>query len=213
VDALAAALAAGRDPVAASGRLGAARAHAGVGAREALTDIYALYRQLPGGGPPLTVVRALVEGWTEATVAGITSATCVDPLSGLASAAYLRTRLTEVYRESERDAAVATDRHVILVVDLGERSGDAAWEGMLFRLTLGDCLRAAFSGGETLALVGPRAVLGLVARDQHLARRVETLRARLARMRDLEGVRVWLERLPESVQDALELVSGVERAP
>lgn len=210
VDALVSALAAGRDPVSACGRLGRARADAGVGAREALTDLYALYRQLPGGGPPLTAVRALVESWTEATVAGIRAATCADPLSGLTSAAYLRTRLTEVYREAERDGATATDRHVILVVDLGDRAGDAPWEAMLFRLTLGDVLRSAFSGGETLATVGPRAVLGLVARDHHLARRVETLRGRLQRMRDLDGVRVWLERLPLSVQDALNLVSSVD---
>lgn len=212
VDAVAAAIAGGRDAVAACGRLGAARANAGVGAREALTDLYALYRKLPGGSPPMLVVRALVESWTEATVAGITTATCVDPLSGLASAAYLRTRLTEVYREADRDGTAATDRHVVLVVDLGDRDGAAAWEGMLFRLTLGDCLRAAFSGGETLAAVGQRAVLGLVVRDHHLARRVETLRGRLQRSRDLEGVRVWLERLPLSVQDALDLVSGVDQS-
>jgi len=210
VDAVVAALAGGRDAVSACGRLGRARADAGVGARESLNDLYALYRQLPGGGPPLIAVRALVEAWTEATVAAIRTATCEDPLSGLASAAYLRTRLTEVYREAERDAAAVADRHVLLVVDLGETGGPAGWEAMLFRLTLGDCLRSTFSGGETLASVGPRAVIGLVNRDQHLARRVETLRTRLGHLRELEGVRVWLERLPLSVHSALDLVACID---
>lgn len=212
VDALASAIATGRDVVGPCGRLGHARAEAGVGAREALNDLYALYRQLPGGGPPLVAVRALVEGWTESTVAALTAATCEDPLTGLASAAYLRTRLTEVYREAERDGVPATDQQVFLVVDTGERGTDAAWESMLFHLALGDCLRSAFSGGETLASVGPRAVLGLVARDQHLARRVETLRARLQRTRELDGVRVWLERLPMTVHEALDLITGVDGA-
>jgi hypothetical protein len=210
VDALVTALSAGRDVVSPCGKLGRARAEAGVGAREALNDLYALYRQLPGGGPPLIAVRALVEAWTETTVAAIRTATCEDPLSGLASAAYLRTRLGEVYRDAEREAAVAADRHVLLVVDLGDRAGPQGWEAMLFRLTLGDCLRSAFSGGETLASVGPRAVIGLVARDQHLARRVETLRTRLGHVRELDGVRVWLERLPGSVQGALDLVAGID---
>jgi len=212
VDVLASALAEGRDAVGPCGRLGKARADAGVGAREALNDVCALYRQLPGGGPPLTVVRALVEAWAEATVAAIRSATCEDPLSGLASAAYLRTRLAEVYRGAERDGAAAGEDHVLLVVDVGEAGAADGWEGLLFRLTLGDCLRSAFSGGETLAAVGPRAVLGLVDRDQHLARRVETLRARLQHVRGAEGVRVWLERLPESPGAALDMVAAIDGA-
>lgn len=212
VDALVSAVSAGRDMVVPAGRLGRARAEAGVAAREALDDLYALYRQLPGGGPPLVTVRALVEAWTAATVSAIRTATCEDPLSGLASAAYLRTRLTEVYREAERDGAAAADRHVLLVVDLGE-GGPDGWEAMLFRLTLGDCLRSAFSGGETLAVVGHRAVIGLVGRDHHLARRVETLRTKLAHVRELDRIRVWLERLPGGIHGALDLVAGIDGTP
>jgi hypothetical protein len=209
VDSLAEAVARGLNAVPSANRLGRVRAEAGVGAQEALNDLCALYRLLPGGGPPLPVVRALIEAWADATVAAIRAATCEDPLSGLTSAAYLRTRFAEVYREAERDGRPVSERHVLLVVDLGRGAG-SGWEGLLFRLTLGDCLRAVFAGGETLAAVGPRTVLGLVGRDHGLPRRVEALRTRLEQLPGPDGVAVWLDRLPDTLQGALDTVAGAD---
>lgn len=195
-------------------RLGRARAEAGVGLHEALDDLCALYDCLPVGEPPLPVVRSLVEAWAELALDVSQSSTCEDPLSGLASPAYLRTRLSEVYREAGRDGTSVADHYALLVLDLGTpqpADANARWDWLLQRLELGDCLRAVFSGGETLAGIGVHSVVGLVRRDEYLAGQVEILRARLAESDELSGVRIWIDGLPETLPSALDALSSVDR--
>ncbi len=90
--------------------LGRARAQAGVGINEALTDVGALFRVLGEGTPPLEVITAVAEGWADAGLARMSSATCEDPLTGLVSFAYLRTRLREVYRKSRHQGSSPATR-------------------------------------------------------------------------------------------------------
>jgi hypothetical protein len=211
VDAVVEALAGGGDALAAVTRLGQARADAAVGIREALDDLCALYQQLPAGGPPLTVVRALVEAWTEVAVSAIRSSTCEDPLSGLATAAYLRTRVAEVYREAEHAGTPAGSQRVLLVLQIDDLVMLAGWESLLLRLALGDCLRSVFSGGETLASVGPSTVIGLIGRDHWLPGQLKSLRARLADLGDVPELRIWTEALPRTLPAAYDLIESTGR--
>ena len=51
-----------------------------------------------GTEPAFTDACAVALGWSEATLAYLHQLSCADPLTGLASMAHLRGRLTEVYR-------------------------------------------------------------------------------------------------------------------
>jgi len=211
VDAVTEALASGGDALAAVARLGRARADAGVGIREALDDLCALYRQLPAGGPPLTVLRALVEAWSEVAVTAVRSATCEDSLSGLATASYLRTRIAEVYREAEHDGLPPGERRALLILQFADLARVTGWESLLLRLALGDCLRSVFSGGETLASTGPTTVLGLVSRGHWLPGQIKALRVRLAEVAGDPDVRIWTEALPGTLPAAYDLMESAER--
>ena len=107
--------------------LGRSRARAGIGIAETIDDLAALFAVLgaesasehadPGGrdragrgsAPPLRLVCAIAEGWAEESVAQLAQG-CEDPLSGLATLPYLRTRLAEVYREAEQGGTSPAER-------------------------------------------------------------------------------------------------------
>jgi hypothetical protein len=211
VDAVTESLVGGGDTLATVAELGRARADAGVGVREALDDLCALYRELPAGTPSLAVLRALVEAWAEASVASIHAATCEDPVSGLVTMAYLRTRCAELYRQAEADGAPAGEGVALLILDIAGLADATGWESLLFRLALGDCLRSVFSGGETLAAAGTTTVLGLVGRNRRLPHRVAALRKRLAEVAGLTGVRAWTEALPPTLPGAYQLLETADR--
>ncbi|YCK33155.1 hypothetical protein ACNF49_03330 [Actinomadura sp. ATCC 39365] len=82
--------------------LGAARAGAGVGINEGLGDLAALFAVTDRGEPTFPLVRAYAAGWAEQSFAPMSDLQCEDPLTGLATVAYLRTRLGELYRGRSR---------------------------------------------------------------------------------------------------------------
>jgi hypothetical protein len=202
-------------PDAAVADLGRARAEAGVGLSEALDDLYSLYRVLPCGKPPPDVLRRLAEAWVAAGMDPYRATTCEDPLSGLTSPAYLRTRLAEVYRDAERSATAAPDTHALLVVRTQPPAGSAAqrgWDWMTYRLTLGDVVRSAFPGGETFTALSASTTVGLVLRDPAtLPPMLRGLDHQLRRYRTTRNARIWLERLPSGVGYAYQLLCDLER--
>jgi hypothetical protein len=215
VDGLVDALVGADDALSACAQLGRARAEAGVGLREALDDLTALYLQLPAGGPPPGMIRALSESWAEACVATANRiASCEDPLSGLTSAAYLRTRLAEVYRESERAGTSTGEEYLLLVVDASAaltEENSTGWDAIVFRLRLGDALRTVFPGGETLSSVSPSLVIGLLPRGPRLQAQVERLNYELPRTEGMAGCQIWLEGLPATLpaaHDAVEYLAS-----
>lgn len=220
VDMLVEALVTAADAPEACRRLGRARAEAGVGLGETLDDLCALYLQLPAGGPPPGMVRALTEAWAEAFVAAASRmTTCEDALSGLATGAYLRTRLAEAYRDADQAGRNIADHHILLVVDFSpalepvrlDGPPTSGWDGMLLRLRIGDRLRAIFPGGETLAAVGPTTVIGLLPRAAQVQDQVERVHAELGAESGLPEFRVWLEALPRTLpaaHDAVEYLAG-----
>jgi hypothetical protein len=236
VDAVSEAVAERRDLLGVFSQLGRARAEAGVGLGETLDDVAALYAVLAERAAPAAVVRVLAEAWAEVGFEPLRVGTCEDPLTGLTSAAHLRTRLAEVYREAERGGGSVRATHALVVVPTGLDTV-AGWDGLLRRLALGECLRSVFSGGETLAGLGPSVVVGLVTRTPLLAAMIESLRRRLADVAtgiavrggtegggawgardavtgvsgDGEPPRVWVEGLPEGLSEAYAVLEDLAR--
>ncbi|HLH58720.1 MAG TPA: hypothetical protein VKV33_06155 [Streptosporangiaceae bacterium] len=184
--------------------LGRARARAGVGITEALTDVAALFRVLGEGTPPLEVLAALAEGWADAGLARMSDATCEDPLTGLVSLAYLRTRLGEVYREARQRGTCPEVTHRLVVVELPRR-GDP-WRRIALVILVGHDLRAAFPGGDTLSLGRPGPAIALVQVTDELTLRFTRLRRAI---RAALGTEVRMIRLPARQEDAEELLAGL----
>ena len=106
------------------------------------------------------MITALAEGWADAGLARMSGATCEDPLTGLVSFAYLRTRLREVYREAEQQGTCPPATHRLVVVELPRRPDP--WRRISLVILVGHDLRAAFPGGDTLSLDRPGPAIALV---------------------------------------------------
>jgi hypothetical protein len=181
--------------------LGRARARAGVGIAEALTDVAALFRVLGQGTAPLEVITSLAEGWADAGLARMSDATCEDPLTGLVSLAYLRTRLREVYRDAHARGTCPQVTHRLLVIDLPRRPDP--WGRIALVILVGHDLRAAFPGGDTLSLSRPGPAIALVQVTEELAFRFTGLRRAV---RAALGTDVRMIRLPARPEDAERLL-------
>ena len=184
--------------------LGRARAQAGVGISEALTDVGALFRVLDQGTPPLDVITAVAEGWADAGLARMSGAACEDPLTGLVSFAYLRTRLRELYRDAARQGSEPTETHRLVVVDLPRRPDP--WRRISLVILVGHDLRAAFPGGDTLALDRPGPAIALVQATEDFTFRFTSLRRAI---RAALGTEVRMLKLPAQPEDAERLLDGL----
>ncbi|GGP70228.1 GGDEF domain-containing protein [Saccharothrix coeruleofusca] len=211
------------DPCPALAGLGAARAEAGVGLAETLLDLAALHAVLSeadageGGvaanvdSVPARMLRATALGWADVVLERASTTTAEDPLTGLATGSYLRTRLREVY------AADTAGDHALVLVSL-ELSRASGWSRVVARTLLADALREAFDGGETVATLGPSVAAVLLRRDRGLAARVADLRAlighRLAadpHVRPTGPARVRSVSLPATYEEAGQLLTRFSR--
>ncbi|MEV4178214.1 hypothetical protein [Nonomuraea sp. NPDC049709] len=183
--------------------LGAARAGAGVGIAEGLNDLAALFAVSGAGEPPFTAVRSFAAGWAEQSFAPIGELHCEDPLTGLVSLAYLRTRLAQLYRGSPAGTCLVVAEPSERVEELAERLAAA--------LNLATALRAAFPGDETLALLGPLRVGAVTDRDELLAERVARLRA--SEILYGRRPRVRVRPLPRAYGQALALIRTLSLDP
>lgn len=203
---------------AAADRLGRQRADEGVGLGEALDDLTSLYLAAGVLQPPLRVVRALAEGWADAGVAPVRTAGCEDALTGLATPAYLRTRLRETYAAAERSGVPACDSYCLVVLD-GTLSPVDPLQRMARGVVLAAALSETFHSGEPLAALSGGRVVALVPRDASLGPAVRRLRdaveARVARAGLTAAVRrpprVWVEGLPADHTSAVSLLIELER--
>ena len=166
---------------------------------------------------PAGLVRALALGWTEVACTPGGAAGCEDPMTGLVTLPYLRTRLGEVYREAERLGMPPARTAAFVVTDPGEPVPVPGLPPDLARLgrelTVAESVRAVFSGGETLCGHGPSRVLALVGRGPDLGPRVTVLRRLLAdRLPPADRpARVWVEGLPPTVDAAYRLTDEFGR--
>lgn len=222
VDDVCAAMLEDADPGDALVRLGRARAEAGAGLSETLLDLAALHAVLTDASHvvspdvdalPSQMVRMTALGWADVVTKQAGDCAAEDPLTGLATAAYLRTRLGEVYRETP--VASLDYALVLLRLDVHRASG---WSRVVAMTLVSDALRTVFDGGETLATLGPCVAAVLVRRDGLLARRVSNLRVLAAdRLADDPNVRpvgpakVWVEQLPDTHAEARALLASLGR--
>jgi len=203
--------------------LGRSRAKAGIGIAETIDDLAALFAVLtgdtaeparpgrPGGAPPLYLVCSIAEGWAEEGLAQLSLGSCEDPLSGLATVPYLRTRLAEVYREAAYRGTSPAETHRLLVIGLPRRRDP--WRRMALAIVVGHDLRAAFPGGETLSLARPGPAIALVRAHGDLPMRYARLRRTI---QATFGAQIRMTPLPGLLTEALRLVDGFlpdEQAP
>lgn len=169
-------------------RWAGARAGAGVGLAETLSDLAALHTAVaaprevgaddrPSRGPDgARLLRVVSLAWTDVACGDLAETAAVDPLSGLASVRYLRTRLAELYRGARARGTRVGDEHALVTVGLDVRG----W-GRVAPLTVaGEAAAVVFDAGESLAVVGRSTVVVLAPRAG-LAERTRVLRRLLAR--------------------------------
>jgi hypothetical protein len=187
----------------------------GISLEETLADLRTTYDLVLGTEPAFTDACAVALGWSEATLAYLHQLSCADPLTGLASMAHLRGRLTELYRGGLRGPALR-DRYALVVIEASApRLFGLADEvfGLDLRMSrIGESSRSVFSGGETVCRIGPRRIVVLASRDESLGRRTTLLRSLLdLGERSQGGVRIWTERLPLSAETVTPLLDELSR--
>jgi hypothetical protein len=215
-EAVAEALVAGRSATDACEVVGRLQGSQGVSLEETLADLRTTYELVMGTEPAFTDACAVALGWSEATLAYLHQLSCADPLTGLASMAHLRGRLTELYRGDTRGPAPLRDRYALVVVEAAmPRLSGIADEvfGLDLRMSrIGESARSVFSGGETICRIGPRRIVILADRDAGLARRTTLMRNLLeVGERGLGGVRIWTESLPLVPEQTSSLLDELSR--
>lgn len=203
VEAVAAAVALGGDPVPAVHRLGRARADVGASVGEALADLATLYGVAAGGLPPYDVTRALAESHAEGVLDRLFGRQCEDPLTCLTSMDYLCSRLAEEYRAAELHGTAVGDRKALVVVEHRATGGPPTdrLAGAVRRIDVGVAVRTVFAGGETCTQAGDDRVVVLVDRVARLPFAVGLLRELL-----VDGTaggataRTWVEPLGQTYE-------------
>src|SRR4051794_13679762 len=209
------ALSDGRSATDACGVVGRLLGSQGVSLEETLADLRTTYAVVLAKEPAFTDACAVALGWSEATLAYLHQLSCADPLTGLASMAHLRGRLTELYRGDARGPALR-DRYALVVIEASApRLTGLADEvfGVDLRMSrIGESARSVFSGGETICRIGPRRIVVLTARTESLGRRMSLMRSLLeVGERAHGGIRVWTESLPLAADQASSLLGELSR--
>ncbi|MGA6163896.1 GGDEF domain-containing protein [Amycolatopsis magusensis] len=230
VDTVCAAVVGGAAPEMALAGLGRARAAAGAGLAETLTDLAALHAVLAEpecaerlvvpdiDATPSRLLRVTAVAWADVALDQLAKAEVTDPLTSLPTAAYLRTRLTEVYREAARQEQPAALGHLLLVVTM-DFSLLAGWPRLTGMILVADAVRQVFDGGESVAALGPSTVGVLLRRDGGIAQRGVLLRRELharlsvdAQLHQAGDPRIRMLRLPPTHEAACELLGSLGRA-
>lgn len=203
------------------GRWAGARAGAGIGLAETLSDLAALHTAVSGAppdtaarvlapsgstapvvngpaavapaptgttaptgptGPPpraldgARLLRVVALGWTDVACGDLAETAAVDPLSGLASVRYLRTRLAEVYRGARARGERVAQEYALVSVTLSVHG----WTRVAPLSVAGEAAGVVFDAGESLAVVG-RATVVVLAPREGIVERTKVLRRLLAR--------------------------------
>jgi GGDEF domain-containing protein len=211
-------------------RWAGARAGAGVGLAETLTDLAALNTAVAGAadeagpaegtrdpaldgtpaagrGPDgVRLLRAVSLAWTDVACGDLAETAAVDPLSGLASVRYLRTRLAESYRAARAHGHAVGEEHALVVLALDVRD----WRRVAPLTIAGEAAGVVFDAGESIAVVGRGTVVVLAPRGG-LAERAAVLRRLLVRrLAAAEGMvgtpTVRIARLPATHDGACALL-------
>ncbi|GAA2339126.1 hypothetical protein GCM10009854_14460 [Saccharopolyspora halophila] len=210
-----------RDPLA---ELGAARAESGVELAGTLQDLAALHAVTESDSDglvfadpdavPAPLLRITALGWADVVNRMSVGREVEDPLTGMNTAGYLRTRLHEVYREARAGGFPVGEQYALLTVTLGV--SDGGYPRMVAMVLIADALRTVFDAGETVAVLRSATAGVLTSRTPDLQDRCVQVRwmieNRLAAdpsLRDCGRVRVREEPLPADHASACELLAAL----
>ncbi|HSS68627.1 MAG TPA: hypothetical protein VLK34_08740 [Nocardioidaceae bacterium] len=149
--------------------------------------------------PPFEVVRAVAGAWADSSLRFLHSVSCEDPLTGLASLAHMRTRMSEVYRETDRLGIVPTSSHALLVVQLHwPDTATTTFDRLLRLIDVAELLRSVYTGDEVVGQLTASRTAVLVRRDSTIGQSVSSLLGLLQEWEERTGVvtRLWIEGLP-----------------
>ncbi|GAA2816503.1 hypothetical protein [Saccharopolyspora taberi] len=226
VDRVCQAVVTGGDLTEGLGDLGAARAEAGVGLAGTLQDLAALHAAGTGhhdglvspdpDAVPANMIRATALGWADVIARLTVGREVDDPLTGLTTLSYLRTRLHEVYRSARARGCSADEEFTLVTVFLDVPEDDHGYPRMMAMVLAADVLRTVFDGGETVSLVRPSAAAVLAPLDESLESRCTRVRWMIKqRIADDPGlslnspVRVEREPLPAEHAQACALLTSM----
>jgi len=209
-EAVAEALASGSDSTASCRVVGRDLALDGASLEETLSALRATWQLVRGSDPSYDAVTALLGAWSDATLAYLHQISCEDPMTGLASLAHVRSRVSETYRVPAQHPA----GHVLVVCDLVALDSGAAesFTRAMVLTRVGEAARTVFPGRETIGRLGSHRVVVVAPRDDRLGARVRLLRSLVAgTRRDGYAVRAWIEGLPGSDAGAALLLDELAR--
>jgi hypothetical protein len=149
----------------------------------------------PGSAPldPVGLVARALAAWASEQVAVVSSASCVDPVTGLVNGGFLRARLRELHAQCESLAIAPPVTFGSLLVRLDLDSIPAA-ERISVRVAVGRALGLVFRAGETVAALSPTR-LAAVMPAYALGRAESDVLLALAQRPELVEVPVMLDRL------------------
>ncbi len=187
--------------------VGASAARIGAPLHEVLDHVERAYA---GREPSFAATRAAVLAWAEWALVLHADVSCEDPLTSLATGAYLRSRLAEIYRGAERDGHRVADSSALVVVELPRGHTGHEIEQSLRALDVAEAMRAVFTGDETVAQMSPRRFAALAGRERTDALSMSLLRILLERAlgRHLHP-RLWVEELPASADAVAHVLAGL----
>jgi len=208
------ALAAGSDPRGACAVAGEELARDGASLAESLDSLRTTCRTVAGTDPSYDAVEALLTAWSDTTLGYLHRLSCEDPLTGLASQAHLRSRISELYRAGE--GSDLNTHHALVVCELAQPGDRADLAGDHFTRAMrlaraGESARTVFARGESIARLGTSRVAVLVDRDDRLGRRVRVLRTLLTSIDPDQAPRAWIEGLPRTDDAAAFLLDELAR--
>ncbi len=200
--------------------LGRELASDGASLAETLDALRTTCLEVRGSEPTYDEVLALGCAWSDATLGYLHQLSCEDPMTGLASLAHLRSRLSEIYRGAVFAGEIVGRTHALVVAEVaangpagaGRRPERADVLSRALLVTkLGASTRSVFAGNETIGRLGSTRIAVLAARDARLGKRVALLRRMLLTLAAGRAARVWIEGLPSTDEAAAALLDELAR--
>ncbi|HET6153140.1 MAG TPA: hypothetical protein VFE15_09290 [Marmoricola sp.] len=209
------ALSAGSEAHAACAVVGRDLARDGVDLSEALHGLRSTFALVVGREPDFESTRALGIAWSDETLGYLHEVSCENPLTGLATLAHLRGRISEIQRGAESRGLGGDSGHALVVVDvpqLASTEPDQRLGGALVMAQVASQVRLVFEGEESIGEASPSRLLVLVERNDALGNRVNTLRVLLGEATpDGSMIRLWIEGLPGNLAATSALLDELAR--
>lgn len=209
------ALAAGTDAHAACAVVGRDLARDGIDLGEALHDLRSTFALVHGTEPDFESTRALGIAWSDETLGYLHEVSCENPLTGLATLAHVRGRLSEIQRGADSRGERGDVSHALVVVDvplLGGGDRESRLGSALVMAQVAATVRLVFEGEESIGEASPSRLLVVAERADNLGNRVSTLRDLLTEVTPEDCVvRVWIEGLPATASATSTLLDELAR--